>query len=157
MTEEEIESILQLYDYSPTLVLFENLLDVDYSKEKRAILTISKLTGKEKLNPVGIVLESLINVVSEDISRRELTLSKDKVLINSNMRNLAVEMILRFIGNDQRKLRKLHHLWLGRLVAFLNQLYQRKKNLKIDEIIFLVSSRFRISGLSAIKAIASIS
>lgn len=157
MTEEEVESILQLYDYSPTLILFENLLDVDYSKEKRAILTISKLTGKEKLNPVGIVLESLINVVSEDISRRELTFSKDKVLINSNMRNLAVEMMLRFIGNDQRKLRKLHHLWLGRLMAFLNQLYQRKKNLKIDEVIFLVSSRFRISGLSAIRAIASIS
>lgn len=157
MTEEEIESILQLYDYSPTLVLFENLLDVDYSKEKRAILTISKLTGKEKLNPVGIVLESLVNVVSEDISRRELTLSKDKVLINSNMRNLAVEMIWRFIGNDQRKLRKLHHLWLGRLTAFLNQLCQGKKNLKIDEVIFLVSSRFRISALSAIKAIASIS
>jgi len=151
---EEIDSLLQLYDYSPTLVLFENLLDVDQTKEREAILTVSKLTGREELNPIDVVLESTLNVVSEDISRKKITHPTDKVLINTDIRNLAVERILRLIDNDKRKLRKLHHLWLHRLDVFLNQLYQKRKNLSIDEVIFLVSTQFRISALSAIRAIA---
>jgi len=153
--KEEIESIIELYDYAPTLVLFENLLDFDYTKEKEKISKILEWGEQEKLNPIDVVLESLVNVISEEISRSELTHSEDKVLINRDIRNMAVEKVLRFIGNSKTRLRKLHKLWLRALVAFLSQLHQERKNLKIDEAVFLVGSHFRISASSAIRAIAS--
>jgi len=152
---EEIESFLDLYNYSPTLILFEPLPDSNLSKEKEAISEIFKVSSKEKLNPLDIVLESLVNVVSEHISCREVTHSRDKVLINSNVRNRAVEEILRLINGDKEKLRELHREWLRMLVAFLKQLHPQ--NLKIDEVIFFVSNQFRISAVSAIRAIRSVS
>ena len=153
--KEKIESFIELYESSPSLVLFENLLDFDHKKEKE-FSAILELGEQEKLNPVDIVLESLVNIISEEISRREVTHSEDKVLINRDIRNMAVEKILKFFGNNKTKLRKMHQLWLGALKVFLNNLYEKRKNLKIDEVIFLVGSRFRISALSAIRAIASI-
>lgn len=153
--KRDVKSLMKLYDRNPTLVLFENLLDSTYTREKENLSGILRLGEKEKLNPIDVVLESLVNVISEDISRRELTHSEDKVLINSDVRNMAVDEILESINNDKRKLIKLHTMWMNALIEFLNELYQREGNLKLEEVIFLVSDQFRISALSGIKAIAS--
>jgi hypothetical protein len=156
--KEEIHSFMELYNYLPTLMLFENLLaDGDYLRKKENVSRILELSEEAKLNPIDVVLESLVNVVSEDISRQRLTHSTDKILINSDIRNTAVDRILTFVDNDERKLRELHKAWLNRLKMFMKQLYQRDKNMKIEETIFRVSNQFRIAGLSAITAIASVS
>jgi hypothetical protein len=153
---EDIESLLRLYDYSPTLVLFENLVDSNLIKEEETLFEISQLGDKEKLNPIDVVLESLLNIISEDISYKQLTHSREKVLINSNVRKLAVERIWKAIGRDKMKLKELHKEWLHMLAEFLTQLSRREKDMKIDKAIFLVSERFRISASSAIKAMVSI-
>jgi hypothetical protein len=152
----ELDSLLRLYESSPTLVLFEGLASMNYSKQKEIVSRISKVAGKEKLNPIDVVLESLVNVVSEDVSREELTHSSDKVLINTKIRDLAVERIIKFVNDDVNVLKMLHELWLGMLKGFIRQLINSRKNLGIEEVIYFVSTRFRISSLSAIRAIASI-
>jgi NAD dependent epimerase/dehydratase family enzyme len=153
---EEIESFLKLYEHSPSLVLYENLAKPFGNKENKTNLDISQLVNEEKLNPIDVVLESLVNVISEEISRKEFTHSEDKVLINSRIRNLAAEKILKAINNDKERLRHLHQSWLQMLREFLRQLCQNERKLRIDRVIFEVSSRFRISSPSAIKAIATV-
>jgi hypothetical protein len=152
----ELDSFLKLYESSPTLVLFEGLASTNYSKQKEIVSQISKVASKEGLNPIDVVLESIVNVVSEDVSREELTHSRDKVLINSKIRDLAVERVIKFVNDDINVLKMLHESWLGMLKDFIRQLLNSKKDLGIEEVIYLVGSRFRISSLSAIRAIASI-
>lgn len=156
MIKRAVESLIRLYDASPTLILYENLLELDYDKaEKQQLTKILQLGEKEKLNPIKVVLESQINVISEDISRRELTHSEDKVLINSDIRNMAVKEFLEFIKNDKDRLIELHRMWMNRLRKFLAELYQKDAKMNMEEVIFLVSRQFRISALSAIKAFSS--
>jgi len=154
--DREIESFMELYDYPlPSLVLFDNLLEVDYAKEKETLSNVLRIS-EGKLNPMSIIIESMINIAAERISSQRLTRSKDKVLINPDIRDRAIQDVLQLINKDPRKLKRFHEAWLKKLITFLRGLYQNKKDLKVDEVIFLVSKRFRISALSSIQAIVSI-
>lgn len=155
--EQKIESFMELYNHPvPSLLLFDNLLGIDYAKEKKMISKVLRISEEKKLNPMNIVLESMINIAGERISSQTLTHSKDKVLINHDIRNRAVKNILQLIDNDPRELERFHESWLEKLTTFLRELHQNKKNLKMDEVIFLVSNKFRISAISTIEAIGSI-
>jgi hypothetical protein len=155
MTDSNVEAIFQLYDTSPSLVLFESVSNEEYSKESEVVSSVCKLSER-KLNPIEIVMESLINVFSEEISSKEITLTKESVLVNSRVRSLAVEKIIALINNDNSILKMLHDMWLDKLRSYLTQLYNERNHLTIDAVIFRVSNQFRISSLSAIKAIKSI-
>jgi hypothetical protein len=117
---------------------------------------ISKLSGNEKANPLNVVLESWVNVLSEDISSKEVTFSKDKVLINGDIRNEAAEMIRDFIGDDKKKLMKFHDLWLGKFSDFIKQLHESDRKMTVDEAVVLAGNQFRISTNSAMRAMISV-
>lgn len=153
---KEIESLLKLYDYSPSLILYGNILNSDLTIEKRKIFEKISNLIQEELNPIDVVLESLVNVISEDISRRNWTHSEDKVLIDNKIRNHAVKVLLEIIDNDKEKLKMLHKIWMQMLTEFLKEIHQQENNVNIDKVIFIVSERFRTSSLSAIRAITSI-
>jgi hypothetical protein len=151
-----LDSFLKLYEFSPTLVLFQGPVSMNCSKEKEIISRIFGFAEKERLNPIDVVLESLVNVVCEDISREELTHSNDTVLINSRIRDSAAQRIVELVSDDVSVLKTLHKSWLSLLKNFIQQVLSSRKDIRIEEIIFLVGSRFRISSSSAIRAIASV-
>lgn len=152
--EEETRYFLELFNSSPTLVLFGDILNSD--KVNGEIAEIVNIGKKEELNPIEVVMESLVNVISEDISRKELTCAKDRILINKDVQNKAVETVLNIISANKLKLKKLHSQWLDWLRSYLEQLYHEVKSRNVDEVIFLVGRRFRISSQSTIKALNSI-
>ena len=151
---KEITSIMQLYDESPSLVLYENLLEINEYNEK--ICNLLEVGQQQALNPIEVVLESVVNIFSEKVSSEEITHSEEKVLINQDMQNRAIQRIIDLIGNSRKKLQELHRLWLEDLSDFLHKFFAERKQVNIDELVFEVSSKFRISSSSAIKAIASI-
>jgi hypothetical protein len=156
-SNEEIAAFFELYKTSPTLILFDSVSDAVEKQEETAKLQICQLKEDGKTNPLDIVLESLVNVVSEDISTNSLTYSKEKVLINNNVRKAAVERICNFIGNDAKKLKIFHDLWLKQFSLFLKQLYESDNKLAVNRAAFLAGNYFRISTKSAIRVMISIS
>ena len=157
MSRREINSFLKLYDVAiPKLILFDAPPPSKEEKEKAALQQISKLSKNEKANPLDIVLESWINVISEDISRKEITFSNDKVLINWSVRDAAVECVRKFIGEDKEKLMTFHDMWLRKFGSFLKQLYEHDKKMTVDDAALFAGSQFRISTNSAMRAMSSV-
>lgn len=150
----EIISIMQLYNDTPSLVLYEDLLEINEENER--ICELLEVGQQQALNPIDVVLESVVNIFSEKVSSEEVTHSEEKVLINQDIQNRAIQRVIKLIGGSREKLKELHRIWLEDLKAFLQQLYQTRKRMNIDEVIFVVSSKFRISSTSAIKAIVSV-
>lgn len=151
---EQIEQWMDLYKTSPSLVLFEDMIDVDSEEEKQEFLKL--IPPNETLNPIDVVLESLVNIISEKISSETITESEDKILINPIIRKKAVAEILDFLGRDYKKVKMLHELWLKELSRFLRHLYKNTARMQIEEVLFQISKRFRVSGISAIKAVSTI-
>lgn len=151
---EQIEQWMDLYKTSPSLVLFEDMIDVDSEEEKQEFLKL--IPPNETLNPIDVVLESLVNIISEKISSETITESEDKILINPIIRKKAVAVILDFLGRDYKKVKMLHELWLKELLRFLRHLYKNTARMQIEEVLFQISKRFRISGISAIKTVSTI-
>ena len=104
------DEILQMYDKdTPKLLLFEAKKT---EPQQIDIEELSKLNGCLATNPIDIVLESWINVLSERISVKDVTMSRDRALLNAKINNEAVEQIKRTIGDDGSKLKVFHDLWL---------------------------------------------
>jgi hypothetical protein len=155
MTDSNIDNIFSLFDNAPSLVLFESISDQESKRQKEVVSNVCKISQKV-LNPIDVVMESLVNIFSEEISSKEITLSKDSVLVNNKVRNLAIAKVLKIVGNDSKMLQVIHDKWLDKLRSFVATLCSEAKQISIDMIIFQVSSQFRISSLSAVKAIKSI-
>ena len=153
--EQGFESLMELYEQPPNLMLFGDLLSIDYTKEIEIILGSFGAKGKE-LNPADVIIESLINVKSEKISTEQLTHSSNKVLINEDILKTAIKEIRDELWGNPKKLARLHGIWLEKITTFLKDIHQSRKNLRIEEAIFLISRKFRISALSAIRAIVSV-
>ena len=150
-----IQSWISLYELSPSLKLYDDMLDSGNDAE---IDEISGIVSNKSpsLNPIEVVLESLINVISENVSIDTLTSSEDKVLLNQEIRKKAAETILLFLKEDrEQKLILMHKSWIEALVKFLRSLAESKGNLKMDEVLFRVSNRFRITASSAVRAVSS--
>lgn len=152
---KKIETWMEMYKLSPSLVLFDDLVGAEYVSQNEAVLGIIREYG-ESLNPIDVVLESLVNKISEKISSEILTTSKDKVLITLDIRQKAIDKILQFIKKDpRRRLKWLHQNWLAALINFIKVISENGGNLKREEVIFQVGRRFRISSISAIRAISA--
>jgi hypothetical protein len=157
MSSQEINSLLGLYDIIiPKLILYDVPNPNREKREKESLRKIAEFSGNERANPLDIVLESWINVMSEDISRKKITFSNNKVLINGNVRDAAVDSIRDFIGEDKQKLMAFHDMWLRKFSGFLKQLFEQDKRMTVDEATLLAASQFRISTSSAMRAIISI-
>lgn len=150
----ETESLMEGYASSPTIILSDDLLDVDYTKEVRNILKNLEINTK-RLNPIEVVIESLLNLKIEKISSQKLTQSPNKVFINKEIFETAVKELTEDIGNDLKGLEEIHRKWCDKLKMFVDGIRQGKE-IKLAKVIYLVSKKFRISSLSAIKAIVPI-
>jgi hypothetical protein len=136
------KSVLELFDTSPELVIYEGTAE----RGSRA--------PEEDLGITGIVLESLLNVLAEDVSRREFTHS-DVVRINDAVMNRAAEVIAGSVAGDSGKLERLRKFWVSTLVRYLKQI-TKDREVQTDEAVYLVGSHFRISALSAIRALKAL-
>jgi len=151
---EQIKQWMDLFKTSPSLVLFEDMIGIDSEEEKQEFLKL--IPPNETLNPIDVVIESFINIISEKISSETTTKSEDKILINPIIRKKAVVAILDFLGRDYKKVKMLHEFWIKELSSFLRHLYKNIAKMQTEEVLFQISKRFRISGISAIKAVSTI-
>jgi hypothetical protein len=152
---DEISGFMRLFEMSPSLVLYEDMIETE-GDERDELLGVIGDRGKS-LNPIEVVVESIINAKSEEISMNQITSSREKVLITPNVRRQAISEILGWLQEEKEtKLERLHESWLAELVSFLKHLLDSNPRLKTDELLFQVSRRFRISGISAIRAVLSI-
>lgn len=153
---KEIEDWMTMYDFAPSLVLFNDMIADEHQKQEKAFQKIVE-ECKEELNPIGVVLESLVNVISEHLSAEKITSSEDKILVSTEIRQLAIDTVSQFIEkNPKARLKMLHQRWLMSLRKFTKDMSQKHGNIRIEEALFRICRRFRISGVSAIKGISAI-
>lgn len=149
------DEILTLYDEdTPKLILFD--ANQSEEKEKQIVEQLSKLNGCIKANPLDIIIESWINVMSEKISTAKITFSSKKVLLNREVRDEAVEKITNIIGNDGSKLKEFHDLWLKKFANTLRTLFNHDEKITLDDTVVQLGKQFRISTNSALRAVLSI-
>lgn len=147
------EELMRLYEELPDLVMYKNdLLSVE---KTQYIEEISGLSDNENLNPLDVVLESLINILSEKLSIDTLTQSKSTAYVDKSMQELAVQKIISLARDDVSFLEKMHKKWLEGLHNFMLRL-KEKGVYTLEEAIFQVSLRFRISASSSLKALVSL-
>lgn len=144
---------MELFDSSPILVLYDrNLATLKHNEELKQILHSS---DAKQLNPIDVVLESLINVVSEKLSNETLTRSRKTVLVSKETYDLAIKEMLDILQKDPTTLRELHRNWLEKLTSFISAL-KTKGVSRVEDVIFQISMKFRISATSSMKSISSL-
>jgi len=155
LTERELiaEELMELYEEIPDLALYKNdLLTVEKAD---LIGRISVAANDNSLNPLDVVLESLINILSEKVSVDTLTESKNLVYVDKSMQEQAVQRVVSLVKDDVSFLKEIHKRWLKGLHTFVaNLIGDGVQNLQ--EIVFQVGLKFRISALSSLKAIDSL-
>jgi len=149
----DVEELMSLYEELPNLVLYKNDL-VAFEKSKY-IAEIVESEENENLNPLGVVLESLINVLSEKLSTDALTQSRTTVLVDKSMQELAVQKVVGFIRKNPSALETMHKRWLNGLRNFISDLKEKGVQ-TLQEVLFQVSLKFRISASSSMEAIATL-
>jgi hypothetical protein len=144
---------MELYRSAPALVLYDK--DLVGSEAIANLKEISQFAARSELNPADVVLESLINVLAENISGKQVTTSQSTVLLNRSAITRAAEELQKILEEDIDVLRSLHHEWLRMLGRFLTGIDIQRVS-TTDEAIFQVSKEFRISASSAVKAVSSL-
>jgi len=133
------------------MILYDKDLSIDdLDSDVHAVANTSSGT---QLNPMEVVLESLINKLTEKISEENLTRSQDTVLLNSRFRRMAMERLVEQARADNQFLTEIHQAWLHELEEYV--LHEMKGSLTADELVFRVAMRYRISTSSAARALKS--
>jgi len=148
-----VEELMQLYEEIPDLIIYKN--DLLTAEKMRYVEEVAGKNEAKNLNPLDVVLESLINVLSEKLSVDTVTQSKDIVYVDKSMQELAAQEIVSLVKSDLSFLKTIHRKWLEELCSFVSGL-KEKGTETIQEAIFQVSLQFRISASSGLKAIASL-
>ena len=149
------DEIFTLYNEdTPKLILFD--ANQSEEKEKKIIEQFSKLNGCIRTNPLDIVIESWFNVMSEKISMDKITFSKERILLNGEVRDEAAERIKQIINNDGAKLKSFHDLWLQKFAESLRNLFSHDEKITVDDAVVQLGKQFRISTNSALRVISSI-
>jgi hypothetical protein len=146
------KELMRLYENQPDLVLYKD--DLLRTEQTRYIEEIARTNNGENLNPIDVVLESLINVLSEK-SISDSTHPVSTVYVDSVFQETAVQKIMGFAKEDATFLKDMHKEWLEGLRSFLSAL-QEKGVETLQEAVFQVSLRFRISAKSSLKAMSSL-
>lgn len=150
----DFNEILSMYDEeNPKLLLFEAQKN---QAQQIQIEHLSELNGCLSANPLDIVLESWLNILKERISIRKVTLSDNKVLMNTEVNDDAVHEIEAMIGNDGSKLKAFHDLWLKKFARAFKSLVDCDPKITLDQAVLLLGKQFRISTNSTLRAIISI-
>lgn len=152
-TELVTEELMQLYEDSPDLILYKS--DLLQIERERSIREIAAIAGDKKLNPIDVVLESLVNKLSERLSIENLTQSNTIAYLDKSILDLAVHRIVILVKRDASFLEKIHKEWLKKLQAFLLELKERGVQ-TLEDATFQVSLKFRISATSSLRAIISV-
>jgi len=150
--EAVVTSLMQLYSPPRRLVLYDG--DLTGSGRSQNLEQIFDIGVKSQLNPLEAIIESLVNVIAEDLSQRQIT-HRDTVFLNKGINEQAVEYLRRILENDPEILKEIHRRWLNRLTEFLSSLDPEKVS-TTAEAIFQVAKEFRISAPSAVQAISSL-
>lgn len=148
-----VEELMELYEGSPNLVLYKN--DLVEVEQRKYVEEIARMGEGENLNPIDVILESLINIVSEKLSIDNLTHSMTTVYMDKSIQELATQKVIDFVKNDVSFLKEIHKEWLERLRIFLSNLKEMRVQ-ALHEAIFQVSLKFRISAPSSMKALTSL-
>ena len=148
-----VEDLMQLFDVSPDLILYKS--DLLGTEQTQYIEEITEINEEKNLNPLDVVLESLINVLSEKLSTDTLTQSATTVYVDKSIQELAIQKIIKFVRNDTHFLEEIHKKWLERLHSFIMNLKEKGVQ-TLQEATFQVSMRFRISAQSSLKAMNSL-
>jgi len=153
MSESElvIEELVRFYDESPSLVMYKS--NVLKTPQNELIREIAE--NNRDLNPIDVVLESLVNLLAERLSTENLTASKDTVCLDEPTQDLAVQRVRRLAEENASFLEEMHTKWLEKLQTFLSSLKEQGVQ-TVQEAVFQIGLRFRISTGSVLKAIASI-
>lgn len=107
------------------------------------------------LNPLGVVLESFVNIMTEKYSSDKLTQSENVTFIDPSLRQLAIDQLIKISEKNPTFLTELHDRWLKQVSDFLSAQY--KKGVRsLHELVFQVSLQFRISSVSSALAIKTI-
>jgi hypothetical protein len=146
--------ILEMYnEASPKLILF----DVKQSNDEKSVLDqLSKFNPDVKANPMDIVFESWINVLSEKISETKVTFSSTRVLINSEVRDEAIQRIKDIVTKDAKRIKTFHDLWLEKFIEDFKNFYECDRKITLEEVAIHLGKQFRISTNSALRAIISV-
>jgi len=153
MGEKHItEELMQLYENLPNLVLYkDDLLQIE---QAHYIEEIATTNNEENLNPIEVVLESLINVLSEKSVDDSASLATT-VYVDKSVQEIAIQKILNLVKEDATFLKEMHKQWLKGLRSFLSTL-QEKGVKTLQEATFQISLKFRISAKSSLTAISSL-
>lgn len=144
---------MELYRLKPSLVFY----DLNYEEEVDLSLEDFPQERGATLNPMDVILESVFNVTQEKVSQTEVTHSESSVVISQEVRARAVRILSDSIRKREIDLKELHSAWLKQLKIFLEDLYSRREDMKIDEVVYEISRAFRIRSISAMKAIKAVS
>ena len=151
--EAIVTSLMRLYDPPPRLILYgKDLVESIHNEKFEQILDLGV---RNHLNPLEVVIESLLNIVAEDISERQVTSSPNVVLLNNDINRQAVERLYEILEKDPEILKRIHREWLKRLADFLYGLDSRRISMT-SEAVFQTAKEFRISAPSAMRAISSL-
>lgn len=148
-----VEELIGLYDEIPALALYKN--DLFTVERTDLIARIPVATNDSSLNPLDVVLESLINILSEKVSIDTLIESKSLVYVDKSVQEQAVQRVISLLKDDMFFLKEMHKRWLKELHTLIAKLVDDGAQ-TIQEIVFQVGLRFRISALSSLKAIDSL-
>jgi len=88
-----------------------------------------------------------------NVSVYRLSGSRDTVMLNARVRELAFERIAEFVRQDPTFLKGLHHEWL---VHFKSSLSKMDSNSLIDDVIYRLVLKYRLSAMSTMKAVKSL-
>ena len=155
MMSLQVKEWMTLYKINPELKMYENLLVKNTEERIEEVIVGDNI--RSTLNPIDVVLESLMNVLTESISIKEITTSQDTTYITKSLREHAKNIIIDFLKEGkENKLKELHESWINEVLNYLNMLYREQGNIAINEVLYRVSDKFRISGESAIKATISV-
>lgn len=148
-----IQELIALYNDSPHLILYKS--DLLKTEQGKYVKEMAKLGENQNLNPLEVVLESLINLLSEKLSIESMTHSRTVAYLDKSTQDLAVARIMKLCGENPSFFMQMHKAWLQELRNCLIEL----KGIGVqttEEATFRVSKRFRISGTSSLKAMTSI-
>lgn len=145
------QELMSMYQSTPRMILYDKDLSTDQLDSE--VHAIADMSSHTQLNPVEVVLESLINKLAERVSEESLTRSHDTVLLNAHVRAEAIERLVGQVRANDHFLTEIHEAWLRDLRGYVT--HEMMNLLTTDEMVFRVAMRYRVSASSAARALKS--